>query len=167
MSRLVLRPIAWSRKSTRLRVSVLIFGTHFLFSYMDGLEERLRAIEASIAKHDQLFSHAQRRSRGDSTPLHGEQWLLADNGRQSPLGELDPGSGISLRGADLQDLPPEDKVTDGMAASFSEEEDSGFFGGLASAGNEDFADDHRAIVKHISYAIYLSDNASRWSDWCT
>ena len=42
--------------------------------------------------------------------------------------DLDPGTAISLRGADLEDLPREEELTDGMAISFMKDEDSGFFG---------------------------------------
>ena len=86
-------------------------------------------MEAGIARHEQMLTTAARHPFS-STGLQGP---LPEPGPFPPedhadSGDLDPGTGISLRGADLEDLPREEELTDGMAISFMKEEDSGFFG---------------------------------------
>lgn len=95
--------------------------------YVNALEDRLTAVESDLARHERMLATGVRRC-GNNTTLQGR---LAERGAGRPnddVGPSAPRSGISLRGADLEDLPREEDFTDGMAVSFMEEEDSGFFG---------------------------------------
>jgi hypothetical protein len=94
---------------------------------MTDVEARLKLLEAKVQKHDQLFDVSEGRLQRDNN----------DRAAASQAASLPPNEGhvdiihidaTASRSAAVQELAPEEALTDGMAISFIDEEDSGYFG---------------------------------------
>jgi len=96
---------------------------------MTDVEARLRQLETKMERQEQAFGTYEQRLR------HIENIRTSAN--HAP-GSLPPdhnatfhSSGTTdLRSAGVQDLFPEEASTDGMAITYIDEEDSGYFGHL-------------------------------------
>lgn len=93
-------------------------------SHMTEVESRLDRLEAKLQRQEQMFDgHEQRLRQIDNTRTFANtasQLLPPDRNTnyRSP----------DLRSAGVQELLPEEASTDGMAITYTDEEDSGYFG---------------------------------------
>lgn len=86
---------------------------------MTEIEGRLHQLEARMQRQEQNF-HAYEQSTG---PI-GDMTVPVDHSPALPL----PDRNTNLRSAGVQELLPEEASTDGMAITYADEEDSGYFG---------------------------------------
>ncbi|KAI1852938.1 hypothetical protein JX265_012966 [Neoarthrinium moseri] len=125
--------------------------------FVGDLADRLKALEERVARHDAaLAEHAIHVSERPSTaPEQSESSRLGQvHSRSAADFDRTP---ISLDDADLQELPPEEHQTDGMAMSFLDEEDCGFFGPSSNI----------SLMRHISWLVTqasqpASSETTRW-----
>lgn len=92
--------------------------------YVSDFESRLKTVEETLKRHDDLLiGHFPTYS----LPTDPSRATPRGN-RQVPLPETMTRESIQLDATELQDVPAEEMVTDGMAMSFVDEFDSVFFG---------------------------------------
>lgn len=113
-------------------------------------------------RHDQaLAGHATQACQGrPKAPGNQDTWKPDQLRSGSAVDFQD--TPISLDDAELQELPPEEHLTDGMAISFLDEEDSGFFGIRHCSYSlpklwmyPDSLSFLRSFVEHLSHEPYL------------
>ena len=90
--------------------------------YVSDFEARLKTVEETLKRHDDLLvGHLSSYSTRSGVPPTSPQ--RNDVIRSTPARES-----IQMNASELQDVPAEEAVTDGMAMSFMDEFDSVFFG---------------------------------------
>jgi hypothetical protein len=122
---------------------------------MSRFEQRLNLLEDRVRKHDMLLQDTNLASMPSSNggpPCHN----VAPSLKSSRHVRF--GAEISLNAAELQELPPEEAQTDGMAVTFVNEEDTAFFGKWTLSRNTVEADQTRSILQHRLYASYCTCN---------
>ena len=92
--------------------------------YVSDFESRLKTVEDMLKSHqDLLVGHLSWCSARPDLPATSPR-----GGRHAPLNVTTVRDSIQLDASELQDIPEEETVTDGMAMSFVDEFDSVFFG---------------------------------------
>ena len=109
--------------------------------YVSDFETRVKSIEKMLKRHDDLLTghlsaSSARPEQSSSSPQDGHSAAL--NATMATSRES-----IQLDTSELQDLPAEETVTDGMAISFVDELNSAFFGPSSNI----------AFTRHILGAI--------------
>ena len=109
--------------------------------YVSDFDSRLKTVEDMLKRHHDLLI-------GHLSACAGEpKSILLENGNGSK-GQIEASRGsIQLHASDLQDLPAEETVTDGMAISFVDDVDSAFFGPSSNI----------AFTRHILGAMVSSN----------
>ena len=92
--------------------------------YVSDFESRLKTVEETLRRHDEMLNghfptYAAQRDEPSASP---------QGHHVPPPATMISRDSIQLNASELQDLPAEETVTDGMAMSFVEEFDSVFFG---------------------------------------
>lgn len=109
--------------------------------YVSDFESRLKNVEEMLRRHDDLLiGHlASCSGKGDQQATGSPH-----SARQAhPFNAMTSRESIQLDASELQDIPAEETVTDGMAMSFVDEFDSVFFGPSSNI----------AFTKHILRAM--------------
>lgn len=105
--------------------------------YVSDFESRLKNVEEMLRRHDDLLvghlASCSGKTDATSASPRSSRQALPFNSRES----------IQLNASELQDIPAEETVTDGMAMSFADEFDSVFFGPSSNI----------AFTKHILRAM--------------
>ena len=91
-----------------------------MYSIFSTLEDRVRTLEARIRDHDNRLADVE---NGQARNAKGTR-RAGPNVEPMPDG---PGS-VVVKIDDIQDPPTDNSMTDGMAISFVDEQDCGFFG---------------------------------------
>lgn len=94
---------------------------------MAEVEARLRRLEAKVQSQEQMFdAHEQRIRKLDDISLLGNNTptLISPDHNANFHSSVTTDS----RSAGVQELFPEEASTDGMAITYTDEEDSGYFG---------------------------------------
>lgn len=108
--------------------------------YVSDFESRLKNVEEMLRRHDDLLV-------GHLSSCSGKADMHATSPHNSrhahPFNALTSRESIQLDASELQDIPAEETVTDGMAMSFVDEFDAVFFGPSSNI----------AFTKHILRAM--------------
>lgn len=118
--------------------------------YVSDFEMRLKSVEDLLRRHDDLLTGhlatcaPTADSAPTSAPRKASKPMAVEAGVKPP--PLRKDSSIKLQAADLQDLPAEELVTDGMAMAFAAEHDCAYFGPSANIAFERHI--LRAMVAH-------------------
>ena len=107
--------------------------------YVSDFESRLKSVEEVLRRHDDLLlGHLSSCSGKADVPVTSPQ-----SSRHAHFNARTSRESIQLDASELQDIPAEEAVTDGMAMSFVDEFDSVFFGPSSNI----------AFTKHILRAM--------------
>lgn len=130
-----------------------------LSSYMSRFEQRLNFLEDTVRRHDGLLQNTE------AAPIHRDEGGQPRHNTASSSESsrhVRFGNEISLDAAELQELPPEEALTDGMAVTFVNEEDTAFFGVCTQLKTQSVANQIRSVFQHRVHASHCTCNDANW-----
>lgn len=109
---------------------------------MSRFEQRLNSLEDRVRMHDGLLqiTEAATPSVDDGGRSRHNIASCSESSKHVRFGNE-----IFLNAAKLQELPPEEALTDGMAVTFVNEEDTAFFGKRTQLKKQSVADWKRTV----------------------
>ena len=117
--------------------------TEYNYSSLSSFEERIKHLEERVRYHDRVLQQRDHHIPLSSRPADSPSrvaWNQRGDGQ----------SQIWLDESSIQELPPEETVTDGMAVAWVDEEDSAFFGPSSNI----------AFMRHILRIMSLPRNTA-------
>ena len=130
---------------------------------MTEVEGRLHRLEVQMQGQEQKFHAYEQRLEqivNSRAPANHSPALLPSDHSIN----VHSGGTADLRSAGVQELFPEEASTDGMAITYADEEDSGYFGPshLSSTSWLLLLISCRSNIKYILHATYFACNDPRW-----